>query len=98
MIDLFGVDVVDAVCGAVVGIVLYRLGKEEEPRWELDKRPSETGVELWAVKGKKETCLHRIAYNRETSKHPETPFDEQFADGLAKARSFIRSMNSSERE
>lgn len=93
----------DLVVGAVsffMGGLFYRLGSRPEPEiWELDKRPSATGVEIWAKKGKKEMCLHRVAYDRsQARKDRDVPFDEKYAEALAQARSFLRSMNASERE
>jgi hypothetical protein len=96
-------DVAVGVTSFTVGALLASIGADRRNpvKWELDTRPTDKGVALYAVKGKKETCLHRIAYNRsvaarEDERHKD--FDEAFAEALARSRTVIQSLNAADRE
>lgn len=82
---------------AGAGLAILGDAKRNPVRWELDTRPTDMGVAFYAVKGKKETCLHRVAYNSSRSTHPDVEFDEQFAEALGKSRSLITSLNAADK-
>jgi hypothetical protein len=82
---------------AGAGLATLGNSRRNPVRWELDTRPTDMGVAFYAVKGKKETCLHRVAYNRPRSTHPDVEFDEQFAEALGKSRSLITSLNAADK-